>query len=179
LDFFDSLGRQTAEGLVSSLERTVRPTEETGPVSSATEYRRRVWGTRKGIHVDRMASAWLIRRFIDVDARFKFVPARGYQPSIGEIRFDMFDAEFTHEGERCTAEVLMMKFAHKEEALRPIVEIVHNLDLKDAKFERPESAGVEALITGICTRSKEDEERLERGSALFDDLFGFFSRGSR
>ncbi len=67
------------------------------------EYRGRVWVTRKGIHVGRMASAWLIRRFIDSEAKFKFVPARGYQPKKGEIRFDMFEADFTHEGDRCTS----------------------------------------------------------------------------
>ena len=91
----------------------------------------------------------------------------------------MFDAEFTHEGDRCTAEVLMSRFAPKASGLRPIVEIVHNIDLRDAKFERPETAGVEALITGICRRSKDDQERLQRGSALFDDLFEFFGGRGR
>jgi len=179
IDFFDSLGRQTAEGLVSSLERVVQPVKQGDPVTTIEDYRGCAWVTRKGIHVDRMASAWLVRRFIDERAKFKFVPARGYQPSKGEIRFDMFDAEFTHEGDRCTAEVLMAQFASKASGLRPIVEMVHNIDLKDAKFERPETAGVEALITGICMRSKDDQERLERGSAMFDDFLEFFSKRSR
>jgi len=179
IDFFDSLGRQTAEGLVSSLERVVQPVKQGDPVTTIEDYRGCAWVTRKGIHVDRMASAWLVRRFIDERAKFKFVPARGYQPSKGEIRFDMFDAEFTHEGDRCTAEVLMAQFAPKASGLRPIVEMVHNIDLKDAKFERPETAGVEALITGICMRSKDDQERLERGSAMFDDFLEFFSKRSR
>jgi hypothetical protein len=176
IDFFDSLGRQTAEGLVSNLERAAQPAIQDEALSSPDEYRRMTWVTRKGIHVDRMASAWLIRRLIDEHAKFKFVPARGYRPEKREVRFDMFDAEFTHEGDRCTAEVLMARFVPKASALRPIVEIVHNIDLKDAKFERPETAGVEALITGICVRSKSDEERLERGAAIFEDLFEFFSR---
>ena len=179
IDFFDSLGRQTAEGLVSSLERVTQPHVQGSPMIAVAEYRGRTWVTRKGIHVDRMGSAWMIRRFIDERAKFKFVPARGYQTSKGEIRFDMFDAEFTHEGDRCTAEVLMARLAPKASGLRPIVEIVHNIDLKDAKFERPETAGVEALITGICTRSKDDVERLERGSVMFDDLLEFFLRRSR
>src|SRR5262249_33875221 len=153
IDFFDSLGRQTAEGLVSSLERMVQPQDQNEPAIAVAHYRGRTWVTRKGIHVDRMASAWLLRRFNDERTKFKFVPARGYQPQKGEVRFDMFDAEFTHEGDRCTAEVLMLRFALKATQLRPIVELVHNIDLKDAKFERPETAGVEALITGICTRS--------------------------
>ena len=178
IDFFDSLGRQTAEGLMSSLDRHLHP-DTTATGTAGAQYKARTWITRKGIHVDRMASAWLIRRFIDQQASFKFVPARGYRPEKSEVRFDMFDAEFTHEGDRCTAEVLMMRFAPNRSVLRPIVEIVHNIDLKDSKFERPETAGVEALITGICTRSKDDAERLQRGSAIFDDLFEFFLRRSR
>src|SRR5258708_9629798 len=84
LDFFDSLGRQTAEGLVSSLEGRLRPANgverhESG--KGLAEYRKRVWVTRKGIHIDRMASAWLIKRFIDPAAKFKFVPPRGYRPA--------------------------------------------------------------------------------------------------
>ena len=67
----------------------------------------RTWVTREGVHVDRIASAWLIRRFIDPEASFKFVPSKGYQPGPGELRFDMFEAEFTHEGDRCTFEVLL------------------------------------------------------------------------
>ena len=124
IDFFDSLGRQTAEGLVSSLERVTQPLVQGALMIAVAEYRGRTWVTRKGIHVDRMGSAWMIRRFIDERAKFKFVPARGYQTSKGEIRFDMFDAEFTHEGDRCTAEVLMARLAPKASGLRPIVEIV-------------------------------------------------------
>jgi hypothetical protein len=182
IDFFDSLGRQTAEGLVSSLEARLRPAnsvEGHESVKGLSEYRKRIWVTRKGIHIDRMASAWLIKRFIDPDAKFKFVPARGYRPEKGEIRFDMFDAEFTHEGDRCTFEVLTAPLMPGVAALRPIAEIIHDIDLKDGKFERSEAAGIDALITGICTRFKDDEERLQRGSAIFDDLFESFSRRSR
>jgi hypothetical protein len=182
LDFFDSLGRQTAEGLVSSLEARVRPADNVEPhdsVRDLADYRKRVWVTRKGIHIDRMGSAWLIRRFIDSDAKFKFVPARGYRPEKGKIRFDMFDAEFTHEGDRCTFEVLIARLVSNVGALRAIAEIIHDIDLKDSKFERTEAAGIDALITGICTHYKDDDERLQRGSAIFDDLFESFSRRRR
>jgi hypothetical protein len=182
IDFFDSLGRQTAEGLVSSLETELRPNtgaDRKEPTKGLAEYRKRVWVTRKGIHVDRMASAWLIRRFIDPDAKFKFVPARGYRPEKREIRFDMFDAEFTHEGDHCTFEVLIAHLVRNVGALRPIAEIIHDIDLKDSKFERAEAAGIDALITGICTHYKDDDERLQRGSAIFDDLFESFSRRTR
>jgi hypothetical protein len=182
IDFFDSLGRQTAEGLVSSLENELRPetaAEEKEPSKGLAEYRKRVWVTRKGIHIDRMGSAWLIKRFIDPDAKFKLVPARGYRPEKGEIRFDMFEAEFTHEGDRCTFEVLAGRLVPNVAPLRAIAEIIHDIDLKDSKFERTEAAGIDALITGICTRYKDDDERLQRGSAIFDDLFESFSRRTR
>jgi hypothetical protein len=182
LDFFDSLGRQTAEGLVSSLEARVHPADDVERHESAkdlADYGRRVWVTRKEIHIDRMGSAWLIKRFIDPEARFKFVPARGYRPEEGEIRFDMFDAEFTHEGDRCTFEVLVARLVRDVAGLRPIAEIIHDIDLKDSKFERTEAAGIDALITGICTHYKDDDERLLRGSAIFDDLFESFSRRRR
>ncbi|HKD66699.1 MAG TPA: chromate resistance protein ChrB domain-containing protein [Candidatus Binataceae bacterium] len=180
IDFFDSLGRQSAEGLVGSLESQLDPESSTerNADQRTSEYRGRVWVTRRGIHVDRMASAWLLRRFVDPEAKFKFVPARGYRPEKGEIRFDMFEADFTHEGDRCTLEVLLQRFKLDTTALRPIAEIVHDIDLKDSKFGRPETAGIERLITGICGVHKDDEARLARASALFDDLYGSFTRRS-
>jgi hypothetical protein len=123
-----------------------------------------------------MASAWLIRRFIDPEARFKFVPAKGYKPESGELRFDMFEAEFTHEGDRCTFEVLIDRLGLADPALRPIAEIVHDIDLKDAKFGRQETAGIDRLVAGIAMGHKDDESRLSRASAIFDDLYEYFRR---
>src|SRR5262249_61636995 len=91
-----------------------------------------VWVTRRGIHVDRMASAWLIRRFIDPAAHFRFVDPRSYRQEVGELRFDMFEAEFTHEGDLCTFAVLLSRFGLSAPALRAIAEMVHDVDLKDA-----------------------------------------------
>ena len=108
-------------------------TKPTMPVEAA---RGRTWVTRAGIKVDRMASSWLIRRFIDPAARFKFVPAKGYRPQPRELRFDMFEAEFTHEGDRCTFEVLIQRFGLDAPGLRSLAEIVHDVDLKDAKPSR-------------------------------------------
>jgi hypothetical protein len=126
-----------------------------------------------------MASAWLIKRFIDPEAKFKFVPARGYQPEKREICFDMFEADFTHEGDRCTFEVLLQRLKVNHPATRAIAEIVHDIDLKDGKFGRPETPGIERLITGICIVHKEDEARFGRASALFDDLHGSCARRTR
>ncbi|MBF6571070.1 MAG: chromate resistance protein [Candidatus Binataceae bacterium] len=182
IDFFDSLGRQTAEGLVASLEASLHdepPIEEGKASLPVREYCKRIWVTRKGLHIDRMASAWLVRRFIDADAVFKFVPARGYRPEEDELRFDMFQAEFTHEGDRCTFEVLIDRMKLRDAALHAIGEIIHDIDLKDAKFDRQEAAGIDRVITGICRAYKDDEARLARGAALFDDLYASFVRKGR
>jgi hypothetical protein len=123
-----------------------------------------------------MASAWLIRRFIDRDARFKFVPGKGYRPEAGELRFDMFEAEFTHEGDQCTFEVLLQRFALSEPPLKQIAEIVHDIDLKDGKFGREDAFGLDRLIAGIAMAHPEDEKRLAEGSAVFNSLYEYFKR---
>ena len=181
IDFFGAPGREAAEGLVSGVAGRVRDKRLGKQIMTATVARRedfqgKLWVTRKGIHVDRMASAWLIRRFIDSDARFKFVPAKGYKPLSGELRFDMFEAEFTHEGDRCTLEVLIERTGMNDPALNPIAEIVHDIDLKDSKFGRQETAGIDRLIAGIAMAHKDDESRLARGAAVFDDLYEYFKR---
>ena len=123
-----------------------------------------------------MGSAWLIRHFIDPGARFKFVPAKGYQPEPAELRFDMYEAEFTHEGDRCTFEVLLERFTLKDPALKSIAEIIHDIDLKDSKFAREETIGIDRLIAGIAMGHKDDERRLARASDMFDDLYEYFKR---
>jgi hypothetical protein len=173
IDFFGAPGREVVEGLLSELEARMR-TEGTEPAKAtldASEYRARTWVTRTGIKVDRMGSAWLIRKFIDPAATFKFVPAKGYQPAPGELRFDMFEAEFTHEGELCTFEVLVQRFGLADPALRAIAEIVHDIDVKDAKYGREEAPGIGQLVAGIAAAHPDDEARLARGAALFDDLY--------
>jgi hypothetical protein len=132
--------------------------------------------TRQGVHVDRIASAWLIRRFIDPDARFKFVRGKDYAPLTGELRFDMFEAEFTHEGDRCTFEVLLSRSGLDDPALRVISEIVHDIDLKDGKFAREETSGIAHLITGLTIANKSDDDRMSRGAAVFDDLYEYFRK---
>ena len=117
-----------------------------------------------------------VRRFIDPDARFKFVPAKGYKPPANEIRFDMFEAKFTHEGHHSTLEVLIEQTGIDDPAVTPIAEIVHDIDLKNSKFERQETLGIERLIAGIAMAHKDDEIRLSRGTAVFDDLYEYFRR---
>lgn len=142
----------------------------------------RTWVTREKVYVDRIASAWLIKRFIDPKAKFKFVPARGYTPRAGELRFDMFHAEYTHDGDRCTFQTLLDRFPQDDRALEAIGEIVHDIDCKDDMFNRPEKEGVARLVRSIADSADTDAERIERGTALFDDLYASFRKprsGSR
>ena len=88
----------------------------------------------------------------------------------------MFEGKFTHTVDLCSFEVLVQRFAVQDKALAEIGKIVHDLDLKEATFKRPETAGVSALLDGIVASRKPDEARLDRGSALFDDLYEFFRR---
>ena len=179
IDFFGASGREAVERALAALEAALRPCASEGQVASrqqTSDVRSRTWVTRSGVHVDRIASAWLIRRFIDREARFKFVGGHQYVPEAGEMRFDMFEAEFTHEGVLCTFEVLLRRFGLDDPALREVAEIVHDIDLKDAKFSRPEALGIDRLVAGIAMRHKEDEARLGEGGAAFEALYEYFKR---
>ena len=186
IDFFGAIGREKAEGVLRSLE--ARLNEDTdvrkkaaidSGASAFGTFRDRTWVTRQGVYVDRIASAWLIRRFIDPEARFKFVSGKGYRPDDGELRFDMFEAEFTHEGDKCTFEVLLERNALKDPALRAIAEIIHDIDLKDDKFGRTEVAGIRTLIEGISVTTNDDSERIARGNEVFNSLYEYFRKKRR
>lgn len=181
IDFFSARSREPVDGLLRDLEsRVAARTPEKAPAAAGlAKPRGATWVTRSGIHVDRMASGWLIRRFIDEQAKFKFVPARDYRHRQGELRFDMFDGEFTHEGELCTFEVLLARFEITDAALRAIAEIVHDIDLKDEKYGRADNAGFEHLINGIAMAHPQDNVRLQRASAVLDDLYEYFKRKRR
>ena len=135
----------------------------------------RVWVTRKDVHVDRIASAWLIRRFIDPKARFKFVESRGYRPRKTELRFDMYEGEFTHEGGDCTFEVLLRRFGLDDPALVALGEMVHDIDCKDGKFGRSETGGLRRLIQGIVAANSEDTGRLGTGTVILNSFYEAFA----
>lgn len=182
IDFFGATGRMTVEGLLSDLESRVADVAPEGKVDDskvrkvAEDLAGKTWVTRRGVHVDRIACAWLIRRFIDSDARFKFVSIKDYEAQPGELRFDMFKAEFTHEGDKCSFEVFLERVDLDEPALRSIAEIVHDIDLKDGKFGREQTAGVAHVVAGICMSQKEDLARIDRGSAMLDDTYEYFRK---
>lgn len=181
IDFFGASGREVSDGLIGALETGLTGTgieevQDSSPESPVMNLKGRVWVTRQGVHVDRIACSWMIRKFIDPTAQIKFILPREYQHIPGELRFDMFDGEFTHEGDRCSFEVLMARADLDDPALAAIGEIVHDIDLKEDKFGREETAGVKALINGICSGTHDDEQRIARGGAILDDLYAGFQR---
>jgi len=177
IDFFGAPGRETVASLLTALGQRLAPeVHDPGGAPAPGSVRGGVWVTRVGVHVDRIASAWLIRRFIDPDAKLKFVPAKGYQPSAGELRFDMFEAEYTHEGERCTFEVLAQRFGVADASVEAIGQVVHDIDVCDGRFGRPETPGVQRLINGIALTQPADEDRIALGAKVFDALYESWRR---
>jgi hypothetical protein len=177
IDFFGASGRDSVEELLASIQSKLRPPAPTSDTDTTVPetVRGRTWVTRRGVHIDRIGSAWLIRRFIDPEARFRFVQSHE-EAAPGELRFDMFEAEFTHEGPHCTFEVLRRRFRLEDPALGRIGEIVHDIDLKDGAFNHPETAGLDHLIAGIAMRHRDDEARLRDGAAAFEALYEYFKR---
>ncbi len=177
IDFLHVPGREAVEGLLAAIARALPRdgTKPGEPLDVMAKPSGATWVTRTGVHVDRIASSWLIRRFIDPQARFKFVPAKGYVPKEGELRFDMFEAEFTHIGDRCTFEVLVERMGLRDPALVAIGEIIHDLDLRDDKFGREENAGVRSTLDGICTVAHDDEQRIAAASPMLNGLYSHFS----
>ncbi|MBN9554903.1 MAG: chromate resistance protein [Alphaproteobacteria bacterium] len=180
IDYFGAPGRLPVEASLAALEH--RPiTKAPGSAKSGAidpkALTARAWVTRQDIHVDRIACAWLIKRFVDPKGTLKFVSSNDYKPLPGELRFDMQDGEFTHEGDNCSFETILKRAGVSNPALKAIGEIIHDIDLKDGKFNRPETAGIAHVIAGICRTQGEDEARVMRGNELFDDTYEQFRRG--
>jgi hypothetical protein len=183
IDFFGSPGRDRVEALLGQLaardQRPGAPRAITVAAGSRGPYRRRTWVTRSRPGVDRLASAWLIRRFIDPEARFAFADDGAAIPR-GAIPFDMFGVEFSHHGDRCTFETLCATFNLDTPALARIGAIVHDLDLKDQRFGAAEAPAVGALVEGLQRTYEDDVELLDRGIATFEALYrGFDTPGGR
>jgi hypothetical protein len=168
VDFFNAAGRERAERAIAAVEQ---PQSSVARSADPAHPRGATWVTRTGVKVDRMASGWLILRFIDPGARFRFVTGKGSPRTSGELRFDMFQGEYTHEGDRCTFEVLVERFRLDDPALRVIGEIVHDIDCKDEKFGRVETAGIAAIVSGVVRAHAEDAERMQHGAVVFDGLY--------
>jgi hypothetical protein len=140
----------------------------------ATKFQGKTWVTRPRPEIDRVACAWLIRGFIDPKATFKFLAQA--DAIAGAIPFDYAHGEFSHHGEDCTFETLLARFGIADKALRTIGEMVHDADLEDEKFQRPECVGLDRILKGWAKRGMPDEEILSRGGNCFDGLYAFLRR---
>jgi hypothetical protein len=182
IDFFGSAGRDRVATLVSELQLALSadtPAEGHGsPMDPRRDsFRGRMWVTRPRPGIDRMGSAWLIKRFIDPKARFGFVSE---PPATGNVvPFDMFGVEFTHRGEWCTFETLAHTFAVSDGAVERLAAIVHDLDLKDARFGAPEVSAVGALVEGLQALYADDHTLLDNGMTMFEALYRAFERTAR
>jgi len=180
IDFFSAPGGSDAEAALEVLERAAR--QGTKPATSPRtlkplerrDYQGRTWVTRPRPGVDRFASAWLIRRFIDPKAVFTFTAKRVTAPDA--IPFDMYDHEgFGHDGDRCTFEVLQWRFAISDPAVSRLAEIVHDVDLKDDRFHAHHASSIELLVAGLRASHANDHALLEHGMTLFEALYSALS----
>jgi hypothetical protein len=169
LDFFDAPGYQEVERLRATAEMHLRPPAAEPVAAPLPELRGRLWATRPRPHIDRLASAWLVRRFIDADARFLFAPPTEF-PSEA-VPFDVMGAEFGHQGEDCTFETLLRRTGLRDRKLAVLAEIVHEADIKDQKFAREEARGIDLALRALLSAIKDDHETLAQGMTLFDGLY--------
>ena len=184
-DLFEAKGRAAALTAYNRSQKAIRLSQTpatkassapTKPgVLSVADFQNRRWVTRRNLHIDRLASAWLISQFIDKRPRFYFV---GDDETIeGGIPFDMFGAEFTHQGEDCTFETLLKRFGLTDiPGLRELAQIVHDIDLKDDKFNRLEAVGLNAIINGLSESLHDDRKLLQQCGTIFDGLFTLFGK---
>jgi hypothetical protein len=181
IDFFQTPERATAELQIKELGNllTGQPAVGSQTLGGLADLMGKTWVTRGNLFVDRIACGWLIRRFVDKTAAFKFVPDPHYSPKAKEIRFDMFDGEYTHEGDRCTFEVMIQRLQIQDHALGPLAEVVHDIDLKDEKFGRNETGGINALLTGLVAAHPDDDLRMMEGFRLFENLYAYYQRQKR
>ncbi|HEY8225472.1 MAG TPA: chromate resistance protein ChrB domain-containing protein [Pyrinomonadaceae bacterium] len=183
-DFFKADGRARALAAYERCQKAIRAAHGQPAKASRSltrsgtldlaKYQGRRWMTRRNLHIDRLASAWLIKQFIDKRPRFYFV-AEG-ETVEGAIAFDMYGAEFTHQGEDCTFETMLKRFGLSDsKGLREIAEIVHDIDLKDDKFHRLEAVGLNAVVNALSAALRNDRKLLQQTSAIFDGLHSLLS----
>lgn len=132
------------------------------------------WATRAGVHVDRTACAWLIRRFIDAEAEFTFVGDPEEVPA-GATPFDMPGVELSHRGGECSFEAVLRRYALDDPVLREIARIVHEADLEDELYDAPAACGLDVLLRGL-SMVRSDEEMLELAGSLYDGLYEYLQR---
>lgn len=183
IDFFSGEAQKQAGAALQDLElamaRALAP-DEPHPVQGiiprlcVADYQGRIWATRRRPWVDRLASAWLIRRFIDPQARLLWLESPAGCPA-DALGFDFDGAAFSHVGARVTFEVLAESFALEWPALRRLGALVHYLDV--GGVEPPEAAGVESVLAGLREAIPDDDQLLAGAGCVFDGLLAVFGKG--
>jgi hypothetical protein len=178
MDFFNSPDAVKINDSLRRIQEQLRqghPAVAPIALKKRADYRDARWVTRPRPHVDRLACAWLIRRFINPHAEIRYAT----RAESGELGFDMRDAQFGHQGNFCTFETMVAAFGLKEPGLQGLAEIVHEIDLRDGRYARPETAGLELILKGWLQAGLPDKDIEQRGIALFEGLFTALSRMSQ
>jgi hypothetical protein len=173
IDFFDCPKAKDVELVLRKLEEPQARSKAQVKLEPR-DFRGRTWLTRPRPEIDRVGSAWLIRKSIDPKAKFVFGSRR--TPNRRVLTFDMLDGDFSHEGEDCTFETLIRRFGIEDKAVRKIAEMIHDADLDDDKFQRKECIGIDRILKGWAKQGLPDKEILRRGFECFDALYTFLQR---
>jgi hypothetical protein len=178
IDFFDAPGgaevRRLEEAIAMRTRRPESARPEERPTLDLTTLRGRRWVTRPRPHVDRIASAWLIKRFIDPEAVFVFAPPAEFPKDA--IPFDAPGVELSHHGEDCTFETLVKRARLRDRRLGRLAEVVHEADLRDGKYPHEEARGIDVAIRAVLAASPDDHQVLAHGLTLFEGLYATTSR---
>ncbi len=175
IDFFEAPERERVALKLARIEDSLAPRPAATRVTPApvSAYRRKRWITRPQTHIDRLACVWLIRRFIDPRAVIRYA----HTPKAGEVSFDMPNGQFRHQGHLCTFETMVRAFGVNDPAVRTVAEIVHEIDLRDGRYVRPEVPGIDAILHGW--KGLTDVERESHGVAVFEGLYAALRQGAR
>lgn len=180
IDFFDAPGgaevRRIEEAIAMRTRRPESARPEERPTIDLTKLRGRRWVTRPRPHIDRIASAWLVKRFIDPDAQFVFAPPAEFPKDA--IPFDAPGVELSHQGEDCTFETLVKRAGLRDRRLVRLAELVHEADLRDGKYPHEEARGIDVAVRAFLAASPDDHQVLAQGMALFEGLYATTSRKS-
>lgn len=178
IDFFDAPGgaevRRLEEAIAMRTRRPEAQRPEPRPSLDLSKLKKRRWVTRPRPHVDRVASAWLIKRFIDPEAVFVFAPPADFPADA--IPFDAPGVELSHQGEDCTFETLVKRAKLRDRRLARLAEVVHEADLRDGKYPHEEARGIDVAVRALLAATADDQQALAQGMTLFEGLYATTSR---
>ena len=176
IDYFQCSRGEDVQRLIQKADALESPARKSAASIrlQPTDYRGKVWLTRTRPEIDRVGSAWLVRRFIDPEAKFVFGDAPAAHPEA--IPYDMLDVELSHHGDHCTFETLIERFGIRDRAVQRLAELIHDADLEDDKFHRVEGFGVERVFKGWAKKGLTDQEILSKGFECFEGLYAEFKR---